>query len=184
MGDVCWLLPTRKQPCCTSRPPCRRDHRSWGGAAEPIWPLPSWAVPGRCRQYFLPTEGCLTPPPSWAVSGRSPPPKKFEEKNHQKTLFFFPKNTVFFPKTLFCSQKTMFFSPKNTVLGLFLTKTKINGKGGYSPPHSGRKKTEMQKVLVLVLFSCPWCANFWSVYAHRMFIGAYFWLQLCLCLGN
>ena len=26
---------------------------------------------------------------------------------------------------------------------------------------------------------CPCCANFWSVYAHRMCIGAYFWLQLC-----
>ena len=26
---------------------------------------------------------------------------------------------------------------------------------------------------------CPCCANFWSVYAHRMCIGDYFWLQLC-----
>ena len=31
----------------------------------------------------------------------------------------------------------------------------------------------------LLLFFCPCCANFWSVYAHRMCIGAYFWLQLC-----
>ena len=50
LGDVSWLLPTRKQPCTTSQPPCRRDHRSWGGGAEPIWPLPSWAVAGRCKQ--------------------------------------------------------------------------------------------------------------------------------------
>ena len=34
-------------------------------------------------------------------------------------------------------------------------------------------------VNTLVLFFCPCCANFWSVYAHRMCIGAYFWLQLC-----
>ena len=27
----------------------------------------------------------------------------------------------------------------------------------------------------LLLFFCPCCANFWSVYAHRMCIGAYFW---------
>ena len=42
---------------------------------------------------------------------------------------------------------------------------------------------EMRKVVsavsTLVLFFCPCCANFWSVYAHRMCIGAYFWLQLC-----
>ena len=31
----------------------------------------------------------------------------------------------------------------------------------------------------LLLFFCPCCANFWSVYAHRMCIGAYFGLQLC-----
>ena len=31
----------------------------------------------------------------------------------------------------------------------------------------------------LLLFFCPCCANFWSVYANRMCIGAYFWLQLC-----
>ena len=34
-------------------------------------------------------------------------------------------------------------------------------------------------VSTLVLFFCPCCANFWPVYAHRMCIGAYFWLQLC-----
>ena len=34
-------------------------------------------------------------------------------------------------------------------------------------------------VSMFVLFFCPCCANFWSVYAHRMCIGAYFWLQLC-----
>ena len=43
--------------------------------------------------------------------------------------------------------------------------------------------TEILKVVsavnTLVLFFCPCCANFWSVYAHRMCIGAYFWLQLC-----
>ena len=37
----------------------------------------------------------------------------------------------------------------------------------------------------LLLFVCPCCANFWSVYTHRMCIGAYFWLQLSLnSLGN
>ena len=34
-------------------------------------------------------------------------------------------------------------------------------------------------VNTLVLFFCPCCANFWSVYVHGMCIGAYFWLQLC-----
>ena len=39
-------------------------------------------------------------------------------------------------------------------------------------------------VNTLVLFFCPCCAIFLSVYAHRMCIGAYFWLQLCLCLAQ
>ena len=43
--------------------------------------------------------------------------------------------------------------------------------------------TEILKVVnavnTFVLFFSPCCANFWSVYAHRMCIGAYFWLQLC-----
>ena len=34
-------------------------------------------------------------------------------------------------------------------------------------------------VNMFVLIFCPCCANFWSVNAHRMCIGAYFWLQLC-----
>ena len=49
--------------------------------------------------------------------------------------------------------------------------------------HYFKSASEILKVgsaeSTLLLFFCPCCANFWSVYAHRMCIGAYFWLQLC-----
>ena len=51
------------------------------------------------------------------------------------------------------------------------------------PASIEQSHTEILKVgsaeSTLLLFFCPCCANFWSVYAHRMCIGAYFWLQLC-----
>ena len=65
------------------------------------------------------------------------------------------------------------FSPLETEL--------VETEAKASSPHCA--VAEILKVVsvvsMLVLFFCPCCANFWSVYAHRMCIGAYFWLQLC-----
>ena len=61
MGDVSWLLPTRKQGCSTSQSPCRRDPRKWGGGARSIWPRPSWAVTLRWSSQIRAVRDLLPP---------------------------------------------------------------------------------------------------------------------------